>query len=330
MVELTRMKRSRHALSFGHAPFSQSWLRVHDLAHKLVGVREAKPASIARTSSRRTSRDAGMSAYCQTWVSSVSHVNGDETGVLSIARLRRRTSHENTRLDGVCSRSCGSTRCGVAAIFLLDGVMPWRQFATARQIASHGRRPWIEPLVERVWRVSGGRRHTSMSPGSAAGAMFLMRLMHWAAYLRVAVPAAGSGVLPRRARAGVRPLRCGPSSASSTTTSRQRPVRSSSAARARAAAAFSHSRTTALGREPCFAARPRTGHDKGGVESRGKAIRWQSWCRFPSATRCPRSAPPFERLDGRALIGKRDADGRSIAERLPTRSRRCCRCRRRR
>ncbi len=33
--------------------------------------------------------------------------------------------------------------------------------------------------------------------------------------------------------------------------------------------------------EPCFA-RPRTGHDKGGVESRGKAIRWQELVPIPS------------------------------------------------
>jgi transposase len=35
--------------------------------------------------------------------------------------------------------------------------------------------------------------------------------------------------------------------------------------------------------EPCFA-RPRTGHDKGGVESRGKAIRWQELVPIPSGT----------------------------------------------
>jgi hypothetical protein len=33
--------------------------------------------------------------------------------------------------------------------------------------------------------------------------------------------------------------------------------------------------------EPCFA-RPRTGHDKGGVESRGKAIRWQELVPIPT------------------------------------------------
>src|SRR6185369_1130416 len=33
--------------------------------------------------------------------------------------------------------------------------------------------------------------------------------------------------------------------------------------------------------EPCFA-RPRQGHDKGGVESRGKAIRWQELVPIPS------------------------------------------------
>lgn len=35
--------------------------------------------------------------------------------------------------------------------------------------------------------------------------------------------------------------------------------------------------------EPCFA-RPRTGHDKGGVESRGKAIRWQELVPIPTGS----------------------------------------------
>jgi transposase len=51
--------------------------------------------------------------------------------------------------------------------------------------------------------------------------------------------------------------------------------------------------------EPCFA-RPRTGHDKGGVESRGKAIRWQELVPIPSgASLSAISVALLERLAAR-------------------------------
>jgi transposase len=51
--------------------------------------------------------------------------------------------------------------------------------------------------------------------------------------------------------------------------------------------------------EPCFA-RPRQGHDKGGVESRGKAIRWQELVPIPSGPDLATiSSALLERLDAR-------------------------------
>jgi transposase len=51
--------------------------------------------------------------------------------------------------------------------------------------------------------------------------------------------------------------------------------------------------------EPCFA-RPREGHDKGGVEARGKAIRWQELVPIPSGPDLATiSAALLARLDGR-------------------------------
>jgi transposase len=67
--------------------------------------------------------------------------------------------------------------------------------------------------------------------------------------------------------------------------------------------------------EACFA-RPRTGHDKGGVEARGKGIRWQELVPIPRGNSLREiSAALGERLDARAH-DKRDTDGRSIAERF--------------
>ena len=52
--------------------------------------------------------------------------------------------------------------------------------------------------------------------------------------------------------------------------------------------------------EPCFA-RPREGHDKGGVEARGKAIRWQELVPIPSGPDLATiSAALLARLDARA------------------------------
>jgi transposase len=67
--------------------------------------------------------------------------------------------------------------------------------------------------------------------------------------------------------------------------------------------------------EACFA-RPRTGHDKGGVEARGKGIRWQELVPIPSGPDLRTiSAELLARLDARAEK-KRDAEGRSITERF--------------
>jgi len=67
--------------------------------------------------------------------------------------------------------------------------------------------------------------------------------------------------------------------------------------------------------EPSFA-RPATGHDKGGVEARGKAIRWQHLVPIPSAPRMSEmSAQLMSRLD-RQATEQRDRDGRAAQERF--------------
>jgi transposase len=67
--------------------------------------------------------------------------------------------------------------------------------------------------------------------------------------------------------------------------------------------------------EPSFA-RPRTGHDKGGVEARGKGIRWQHLVPIPSGPDLETiSRQLLARLDARC-DEHRDGDGRSIAERF--------------
>jgi transposase len=67
--------------------------------------------------------------------------------------------------------------------------------------------------------------------------------------------------------------------------------------------------------EPCFA-RPGTGHDKGGVESRGRAIRWQHLVPIPNGTSLDAiSRDLVAGLDARAGR-QRDAEGRTIAERF--------------
>ena len=63
-------------------------------------------------------------------------------------------------------------------------------------------------------------------------------------------------------------------------------------------------------------ARPRTGHDKGGVEARGKTIRWQELVPIPAGPDLRTiSAALLVRLDARA-VEKRDAQGRTVAERF--------------
>jgi transposase len=67
--------------------------------------------------------------------------------------------------------------------------------------------------------------------------------------------------------------------------------------------------------EPCFC-RPATGHDKGGVEARGKGIRLQELVPIPSGESLATiSAALLARLDGR-MSERRDADGRTIADRF--------------
>lgn len=57
--------------------------------------------------------------------------------------------------------------------------------------------------------------------------------------------------------------------------------------------------------EPCFA-RPRTGHDKGGVEARGKGIRYQQLVPIPvGASLDEISTALLARLDGRVVDGDR-------------------------
>jgi transposase len=63
-------------------------------------------------------------------------------------------------------------------------------------------------------------------------------------------------------------------------------------------------------------ARPYTGHDKGGVEARGKGIRWQELVPIPSGPSLDAiSAALLARLDARTRE-VRDRDGRTIAERF--------------
>jgi hypothetical protein len=67
--------------------------------------------------------------------------------------------------------------------------------------------------------------------------------------------------------------------------------------------------------EPCFC-RPATGHDKGGVEARGKGIRWQNLVPIPSEESLDViSVKLLARLDARQG-DHRDADGRTIGDRF--------------
>jgi transposase len=67
--------------------------------------------------------------------------------------------------------------------------------------------------------------------------------------------------------------------------------------------------------EPCFC-RPATGHDKGGVEGRGKGIRWQHLVPIPAGSDLSAvSAELLVRLDERQAEG-RDADGHTIGDRF--------------
>ena len=67
--------------------------------------------------------------------------------------------------------------------------------------------------------------------------------------------------------------------------------------------------------EPCFA-RPGTGHDKGGIEGRGKVIRYQHLVPIPRAKRLEEVAVELlTRLDEQAATTK-NAEGRTVAERF--------------
>lgn len=76
--------------------------------------------------------------------------------------------------------------------------------------------------------------------------------------------------------------------------------------------------------EACFA-RPRQGHDKGGVESRGKAIRWQELVPIPTGSDLSEiSAALLARLDARTT--ERFADERAVMLPLPSVPLRSARC----
>jgi transposase len=76
--------------------------------------------------------------------------------------------------------------------------------------------------------------------------------------------------------------------------------------------------------EPCFA-RPREGHDKGGVESRGKAIRWQELVPIPSGPDISTiSAALLSRLDARVTAEFADEHAAMLpTPAAPMRSARC-------
>jgi transposase len=68
--------------------------------------------------------------------------------------------------------------------------------------------------------------------------------------------------------------------------------------------------------EPCFC-RPATGHDKGGVEARGKAIRWQELVPIPAGeSMLAINERLLARLDERQGEVRSDGDGRTIGERF--------------
>ena len=67
--------------------------------------------------------------------------------------------------------------------------------------------------------------------------------------------------------------------------------------------------------EPCFA-RPGEGHDKGGVEGRGKGVRLQNLTPIPAGTSLHEiSGKLLAQLDG-AMQTRKDREGRSVAERF--------------
>ncbi len=67
--------------------------------------------------------------------------------------------------------------------------------------------------------------------------------------------------------------------------------------------------------EPCFA-RPGEGHDKGGVESRGKTLRWQHLVPMPEGDSLEAISEALNRSLEAAAVDRKDACGRSVAERF--------------
>ena len=67
--------------------------------------------------------------------------------------------------------------------------------------------------------------------------------------------------------------------------------------------------------EPCFA-RIGTGHDKGGVEARGKGIRWQHLTPIPRGQSLNRISEELLSALDRWASKKRDAQGRSVSDRF--------------
>lgn len=64
--------------------------------------------------------------------------------------------------------------------------------------------------------------------------------------------------------------------------------------------------------EPCFA-RPATGHDKGGVESRGRAIRWQHFVPIPTGNSLQEISVALQaKLDAAAHDGRLEAERRCL------------------
>src|SRR5205823_811733 len=117
--------------------------------------------------------------------------------------------------------------------------------------------------------------------------------------LRVAVPAARPGVLSRRSRARLRQPQAGGH------------TRAGGLERELARRFLALATHYVL--EPCFA-RPRTGHDKGGVEARGKGVRWQQLVPIPSGPDLESiSRELLERLHG-AAEKRPGSDGRMVAE----------------
>lgn len=63
-------------------------------------------------------------------------------------------------------------------------------------------------------------------------------------------------------------------------------------------------------------ARPRTGHDKGGVEARGKGVRWQHLVPIPSGASLDEISRQLQQRIDAEMPEKRDKAGRTVSERF--------------